>query len=149
MATSVAPAFKAALHTALVAAYPATVQVLYGRPGVNDWLAEDVVALLDVDATQDATVMGTRAREERFSLTVLVSSARGGGTEVQRTVTEAAYALLATLETTLRTDPGVTATCRKAEVVGHLMAEDETTTGDGVLGRVCEIAASIAVQARI
>jgi hypothetical protein len=69
--------------------------------------------------------------------------------EVQRTVTEAAYALLATLETVLRTDPGVTATARRAEIAGHLMAEDETVSGDGVLGRVCEIAASVAVQARI
>ena len=144
MATSAAPAFKAALYTACVAAFsPATVQVCYGKPGVEPW-ADDAVALLDVDATQVAAPMGTRAREETFTLTVLCSSYRGGGDEAQQTATEAAYGLLATLEGLLRTDPMVTGTARKAEVVGHLLAEDVYAQG-----RVAKVAAAIAVQARL
>jgi len=146
MATSVAPAFKAALYGALVTAYANNtppVQVCYGRPGLVPW-ADDVVALLEVDATQDTAALGNRNREERFNLTVLVSSYRGGGDEVAQATTEAAYALLATIETALRNDPDVADTCRVAQVVGHLLAEEAYAEG-----RVAEIAASIAVQARI
>ena len=144
MATSAAPAFKAALHAACVAAFPAgTVQVCYGRPGAEPW-ADDALALLDVDATQAAAPMGTRAREETFTLTVLCSSFRAGGDEMQQVATEAAYGLLATLEGLLRTDPNVTGTVRKAEVVGHLLAEESYAQG-----RVAEVAAAIAVQARL
>ena len=148
MATSAVPAVKAALFAALQSAYPTGVQVCYGRPSAGAWLAEDVVALLDVDATQDAPLLGARAREESFRLTVLVSSARGG--DDQQATTEAAYALLATLEAALRADPTVAGTCRTAEVVGHLLREDEWVSPDGVfLGRVAEIAAAVAVKARI
>lgn len=148
MPTSAAPAVKAALVAAITAAAPASTQVIYGRPRPTDWLSPDVIAVLEVDATQDATVMGTRAREEKFTVTVLCSSWVGG--DDQQAATVAAYAALAVVEGALRTDPGLTALCRSAQVVGHLLAEDFTEAGDrDPAGRVAEIAAAINVVARI
>jgi hypothetical protein len=88
--------------------------------------------------------MGTRAREERFSMAVVCSSYRGGGDEVAQATTEAAYALLAVVEGVLRTDPSVSGTCRKAELGRHALTEEPTD-----VGRVAEIAAVVDVLARI
>ncbi len=142
---SAVPAVKAALITLLRAQYSAaSVQVFYGPP-TGTPVTDDAVAVIGADpADQEAVPMGTRAREERFSMVVVCSSYRGGGDEVAQATTEAAYALLAVVEGVLRTDPSVSGTCRKAELGRHALTEEPTD-----VGRIAEIAAVVDVLARI
>ena len=142
--SSAAPAVKAALVTALTSAFGTTVQVNYGPPGSAQ--SDDIIAVLDVRVTEVVATMGNRSREETLEIDVVVSSYRGGGTEIQQTVTERAYAVLAALETYLKTtDPSIGGTVRSnAGVIRHDMNEDSFATG-----RVTEIAATVLAFARI
>lgn len=151
MAASAGPAVKSALVSALTTAYAVsdpTVLVTYGHPGVV--VVPDIVAVMGVEAEQDPGPMrvSPATREERLSVSVVLSAYVGGGQEAQRTVTERAYALLAVLETALRADITLGGVCRKAQLTSYVLAEpDDPDTL--ALGRVAEIAAVVAVETRI
>lgn len=147
--SSAAPAVKAAVHALVVTALASepTVLVSYGQPAADGTpLPNDVVGVLGVEGTTEPGPMATtRPRDETLRVTVLVSSWRGGGPEVQQTVTERAYALLALVESAVRANPTLGGTVRTAAVVEHDLAEDIPPQG----GRVAEISAVIESVTRI
>jgi hypothetical protein len=102
VSVSKAPAFKAALFTAITAVMPSGVRVTYGHPGaIGD---DDIVAVRDVSFSQEVSTMSAqRSREETITCQVQFSCWRGGTD--QQTVTERAYYLLGLLEQYVQ-DPG-------------------------------------------
>jgi len=149
MPTSTGPTVKAALVAALTTAYAADslVRVFYGHPGPARF--DDMVAVMGVTSEQQHGPMGgTRPREETLRVTVVLSCYTGGGTEVQQTVTERAFALLGSMETALRTDPTLAGTCRWAQIESY---ESVEVTDPDIIetGRVTEIFATVLVQTRI
>lgn len=104
--TSTIPAFKAALFAALLARPAlADVQVSYGSPNPNP--RPEFIWLHDVDGAQEARALGRLARREDMSLEVRISVVKQG--RDQQAATERAFALLAELEDTVRTDPALDA----------------------------------------
>lgn len=147
MATSAAPAMKVALVSALQSAMPTGVQVSYGHPGST--MVEDLVAVMGVIAEQEVTTLATtRPRAETLRITVVVSCYRGGGPEVQQIVTERAYALLAYVESSIRTDPTIGGTVWRSllESADMVEADDPDVLAQG---RVTEISAVINAAARL
>lgn len=145
---SSAPAAKAALFTLCKQMFPQC-QVTYGHPGPNQ--RDDIVSIGDIASQQSVATMNAQARprEENLAITVIVSCYRGGGPEVQQTVTERAYELCALLETELQTtSPTLSGTVRAARVTAHTAIEswDQATIEKG---RVCEINMTVTCQARI
>jgi len=145
---SAAPTIKAALFSALQAAYTAPVQVCYGHPGTD--LENDIVSVGNVRSVQDvATMSSSRAREEVLEIDVTVSCYAGGGTEAQQPVTERAYVLAATLEDYLKgSGYSIGGTCRLARVVSHDLAESEDPE-ILALGRVAELTVTVEAVTRI
>lgn len=150
--SSAAPAFKAALFTACQTLYPVPALVTYGHPGNAS--ANDMIALMNVTSEQEVGPLSPqRRREETLTCDVVISCWRGGAD--QQTVTEAAYALLASLEDYLQ-DTGVTASTqitlggavRDARVTSHELAETEDPD-DMALGRLAEITATVTARVRI
>jgi hypothetical protein len=149
--STAAPAFKLALYNACVGLYPSAL-VTYGHPGAQS--VDDMVGVMNVTSDQEVGPLSPqRRREETLTVEVIFSCWRGGAD--QRTVTEAAYALLASLENYLQ-DTGVSAstqitlggTVRDARVMGHELAETEDPA-DMALGRLAEITATVTARARI
>jgi hypothetical protein len=149
--STAAPAFKLALYNACVGLFPSAL-VTYGHPGVQS--ADDMVGVMNVTSDQEVGPLSPqRRREETLTCEVIVSSWRGGAD--QRTVTEAAYTLLALLENYLQ-DTGVSAstqitlggTVRDARVTSHELAETEDPD-DMALGRLAEITATVTARVRI
>ena len=141
---------KAALHTMLAAAYAThapAVQVSYGHPGPT--VVEDLVAVTSVTAEQEPGPMrvGPRTREESLRIGVVISCYRGGGADVQQTVTEQAYALLTILEDALAVDPTIAGTVRWGQVESYELTEADDPD---VLarGRVTEITVTVQASAR-
>lgn len=103
---SAAPALKAALVTQLAVLFPAPTVVAYGPPG--EYLDDEVVAVTDITTTSQVHTSTTALREEVIDVTILFSVTNGGGAEIQQTVTERAYAMVASLENYLKvTSPTV------------------------------------------
>jgi hypothetical protein len=149
--STAAPAFKLALFNACVGLYPSAL-VTYGHPGAQS--ADDMVGVMNVTSDQEVGPLSPqRRREETLTIEVIFSCWRGGAD--QRTVTEAAYTLLALLENYLQ-DTGVSAstqitlggTVRDARVMGHELAETEDPA-DMALGRLAEITATVTARVRI
>ena len=151
MASSVAPALKAGLVAMLRTAFASDPAVLvsYGHPGPTS--APDIVGVMGVAADQSvATLAATQPREESLRVTVLVSCFVGGGDGAQQAATERAYALLALVESALRTDPTVAGIVRKSQVESHDLAEDIAPAAAGTpIGRVAELAVVLRAEARI
>lgn len=153
MASSVAPVLKSGLVTMLTTAFAdePTVRVSYGHPGLAP--EPDLVGVMGVLTEQETATLGNRSREETLRVAVTVSCAVGGGPEAQQAATERAYALLADIESALRTDPTVGGACRMAVVEGADLAEDiwwaEAYDPPVAVGRVAEITATIRAVARI
>jgi len=149
--SSVAPAFKDAFVTIANTIWgQATSQVLvsFGHPGQNQ--PDDIVGFLDVRTEQDPATLGTnRSREEVLELDVLVSCYRGGGPEVEKTVSDAAYGLLALLENYVRTtDTTVGGTVRECFLI-RTSSEGRTDPNEIAKGRTIEISATFQARARI
>ncbi len=143
-------AAKSALFTTLATAFATAapdVAVTYGHPGLNP--ADDLVAVMGVTADQEPGPMrvGPRHREETLRLTVVVSTFRGGGPEVQPLATAQAYALLAELEDALATDPTLSGTVRWAQIESYELAEADDPDVLAA-GRVAEISAVVMATAR-
>jgi len=142
MATSQVHAVKNALVTVLTALWPAPVWVGYGHPGTLR--VNDMIAVMDATAVQVGGPMGgPRVREETIQAQVLFSVYRGGND--QATVTARAFAMLAALETSLRTDPtlGITG-ARLGQVTSIDLAEEASTSG-----RVAELAVAVQIVVRL
>lgn len=146
------PTLRAALVSVIETALAAETEVLvsYGHPGPVD--AADIVAVMASEPDEPQTIGPMRTtphtREESVRTTVTVSCWRGGGREVQQTVTERAFTLVALIESALRADVTLSGTVRMAQVVGVALfdATDPETLANG---RVSEVEMSIRTQARI
>lgn len=123
---SSAPAFKAALLTALQARSGLSgVTVSYGAPAGGAG-AREFVALADIDGTQEYATLGAtaaaRRKDETFTMTVYCSVLREG--QMQQECTERAFALAAEVEDAVREDPEVGGTVRVAEVASPFSLEE-------------------------
>lgn len=148
MSGTVAATFKAAILAMCQTAFPEPVQVTYTPPLPDQYLADEIVGLGDLEATLDPATMGLpRSREERGSLGLIISVFNGGAD--QQTVTERAYAMLATLEAALRADYSVGGVVRWATVSAHELAEAPSVVDGVVTGRVAEMSLTITYQARV
>jgi len=138
---------KAALVSMLTTAYASAhpeVAVYPGHPGPVD--VADLVAVTSVAAQQEPGPMrvGARTREESLRITAVISCYRGGGVEVQPTVTAAAFTLLGVLEDAIADDPTLAGTVTWAQVESYDLAEADDPDILAA-GRVSEI--SVVVQA--
>lgn len=141
--SSAAPAVKAALVTQLTTALGSSVLVCYGPPGTNQ--PDDIVAVLDMRADLAFLAMGGQ-REEDLSIDFKASVYRGGGAEVQQTVTERAYALMAAVETYLKTtDPTIGGTV----LTNSLVARYELTETASTEGRLADLDFTVTATAVI
>jgi hypothetical protein len=151
---SAVPALKVALLALLRSLYPEAA-VSYGPPQ----LLTDVMASVgDAEVEHERPTAGgpTRSREEVADIEVILSCAAHGDGEsledAQREATEAAYGMLAVLETHFRDRAAATlgGACRDALVRTHKLAEYVSTDPDGyVTGRVGEITATVTCRTRI
>lgn len=88
-----AKAAKAALVTVCRTVWPSPVEVFYGPVGVYE--ADDYAEILDVSFNEGVPRLSPlRKRWHEFTITGRLTSARGGGDEVQQLVTEACLDLL-------------------------------------------------------
>lgn len=116
MATSTAPAFMDALHTALAARSGLSgVRVNYG-PALPD-PGRESLNILGLSGNQEWASLGRLAKEEVYTVQVMILVIREG--QQTQPAVERAYALLAELEDQLRetvTSPTMTSTVRVASV---------------------------------
>jgi len=88
-----AAAAKAALVTVCTTLWPDPVVVFYGPCGTDE--PDDYAEILDVSFTEgEPRLSPLRKRWHDFTITGRLSVYRGGGTEIQQTVTERATTLL-------------------------------------------------------
>lgn len=130
--------------------------VYYGHPGLER--PDNIISVMgDVESTQELAPVGPlRKREEFLTLHVTISAFMGGtGSELQKAVTEHAFALLQSLEAGVQADPtlGITPPdrCRALALTGYQKVEaaaKNKNTGT-VTGRITEIAAEFTTAARI
>jgi len=105
VATSTIPTLKKNLQTLLQARAGLTgVQVSYGYPGPEP--EAEYIWLADAKGDQHAATIGTRSRNERYTLRILIYTQNSDPAD-QQTPTERAFALFAEIEAQLRTDPQV------------------------------------------
>lgn len=146
---SAAPAAKAALVSMMTTALSAqSVRVFYGHPGfIPDG---DIVAVTNVIGEQEPGPLraAPATREETLRLIVVVSCYRGGGTGAQQAATERAFALLALVESAIRTDVTLGGTVRMAQVESFEL--DEPDDPDILAkGRVAEISVVVRASQRV
>ncbi len=143
--TSSVHAFKNALVDGL-AGRPALagVQVVSAPLTAKD-AARESIQLGDVDGEQEWSALGKLAREERYTVDVMVWVVRPGSDEaVFRDVRGRAFALFAEVETFLRSDPTVGNVARVSAI-----RRPEVTEGANPEGRVCRIDFQVAVEKRL
>lgn len=141
MTTSAIPLVKAGLVATLKTLLPDPVFVSYGHPGT--YRTDDMVAVMDARSSQAHVVMTpTRPRDETVEVDVVFSTFRD---DTQDVVTARAFAMLALLETYIRSDPsaGISGG-RMALVHDYALAEQA-----GVSGRVAEIAVKVTLTVRL
>lgn len=146
---SAAPAFKYAFwECAVELNADSDVQVAYGHPGT--YLADDVIAVTRIHAEQDSASLSTnRSREEKLTLTVVVSVFRGGGPEAELVASNRAYELLGDLERFMRLDDTtVRGTVRECFLDEH-DSDGETRPELIAAGRTIEIEAKFVAYARV
>ena len=150
MATSKGKILKANLFTLCQSLFPPPVLVSYGLP-TNDQ-PNDIVAITEAGTadqergSQEARTYGTnRSRDETTYISILISSWRG--TTDQQIVTELVFDAMATIETSLRSDPTIGGAVREADI--DAWALTETDFQDLSQGRYAEISVSIRARHRI
>lgn len=143
--TSSIHAFKNALVDGLLArAGLAGVQVV-SAPLTSKDAARESIQLGDVDGEQEWSALGKLAREERYTVDVMVWVIRPGGDEgVVRDVRGRAFAIFAEVEDFLRADPTVFSVARVSAI-----RRPEVTEGANPEGRVCRIDFQVAVEKRL
>ena len=141
-------AFKDAAYTIGVALWPSGVQVTFGHPGVTQ--LDDIVAFMDVSASQEPATFGTnRSREETLELKVMFSCFRAGGPDMEKVAFDRAIELQAQLETAFRvTDTTTGGSVRECFLTDIRVssATDEQTLSKG---RLVEIEATYTAKARV
>ena len=109
---STAPAFKAALLTALQARTGLSgVTLSYGVPLGSP---REFIALADLSGSQEFATLGALRKDETYVLDVYVSVLREGNQ--QQTCTERCFAIAAEIEDELRTNVTMSGTVRVAEL---------------------------------
>lgn len=149
MTATVAGALRSALPAVIAAAIddPA-VQVGLGMPWPQT--AQDLIAVGGVESQLEPGPMGPqRSRDETLTVEVLISVFRPGGQDQEQVASDRAYELLGAIERHLRmVDPTVGGLVRACLLTGHRMESDPFDDGTG-MGRVVEVLATFAAQARI
>jgi len=113
VATNTITAMRAALITALAArAGLDGVQIGYGMP--SGALQREHILLGPVDGTQEYRALGTARKFDDYTVSLFISVTREGTN--QQAADERALALMAEVESELRTDPTVGGTVLTAEV---------------------------------
>jgi hypothetical protein len=137
--TTTAPAVKAAAVAALRQALPAQ-QVSYGFPG-DGQLESELVFFGSIDGTEDWAELGRGARDERYTINLILNVQHSGQT--QQEVTERAFALLAAADLALTNSslvppPGwaLLQFTRLVERPGDAAREAEITAGLRVYARI-------------
>ena len=143
--TSSVHAFKNALVDGLLArAGLVGVQVM-SAPLTSMDAARESIQLGDVDGEQEWSALGKLAREEHYTVDVMVWVLRPGSDEaVYREVRGRAFALFAEIEAFLRADPTVGNVARVSAI-----RRPEVTEGANPEGRVCRIDFQVAVETRL
>ena len=143
--TSSVHAFKNALVDGLLARPGlAGVQVV-SAPLTSKDAARESIQLGDVDGEQEWSALGKLAREEHYTVDVMVWVLRPGSDEaVYREVRGRAFALFAEIEAFLRADPTVGNVARVSAI-----RRPEVTEGANPEGRVCRIDFQVAVEKRL
>lgn len=132
MATSTAPAIKAALTAALEAAFAAdtAVEVSYGAIALDEMRRQHVfLAGIAIDQTWAA--IGARKRDEDLVLDGAVAVMTPGLTQQQ--ATERAFELLAVVEDTLRSNVTVDGRAIQAAIKPRRLLETLEELGRGAL----------------
>ena len=152
---SAAPLVKAALYAGLTGLYAADqlVQVIYGPRGV---LARpDLISVGAVRTQVDVATIGPgRARDETHEVTVIFSTSRQGATaDLQQTVTERVYALVAAFDAWLIASPNETLAIAGGVQtwarVTELDLTEPDTAEDLAKGRQAYITTTVRVRTRI
>jgi hypothetical protein len=117
---STAPAFKAALLTALTARSGLSgVTISYGVPlGAP----REFIALTDLSGSQEFAALGALRKDETYVLDVYVSTLREGNQQQQ--ATERCFAMAAEIEEVLRTNVTMSGTVRVAELLQPFSLEE-------------------------
>ena len=117
---STAPAFKAALLTALTARSGLSgVTISYGVPlGAP----REFIALTDLSGSQEFAALGALRKDETYVLDVYVSTLREGNQQQQ--CTERCFAMAAEIEDELRTNVTMSGTVRVAELLSPFQLEE-------------------------
>lgn len=147
--STAAAAFKDAAYGVGVTLWTGDpVQVTFGHPGVTQ--LDDIVAFMDVSASQEPATFGTnRSREETLELKVMFSCFRAGGPDMEKAAFDRAVELQAELETSFRvTDTTVGGSVRECFLTDIRIASatDEQTLAKG---RLVEIEATYTAKARV
>lgn len=117
---STAPAFKAALLTALTARTGLSgVTLSYGVPLTAP---REFIALGGISGSQEFAALGALRKDETYVLDVYCSVLREGNQ--QQTCTERCFALAAEIEDELRTNVTMTGTVRVAELLQPFQLEE-------------------------
>jgi hypothetical protein len=117
---STAPAFKAALQTALTARTGLSgVTVSYGAPTQGP---RESITLGDISGSQEFAALGALRKDEIYTLDVFVSVLREGSQAKQ--CTERCFAIAAEIEDELRTNVTMSGTVRVAEVQSPFQLEE-------------------------
>jgi hypothetical protein len=153
--TSTVPAFLDALKTALEAraAIPGNPLAPIGeRPAVTIATAPsgdadplEAVELIGARETQEWGAIGHRRRNEEYTVGAVVFIVRRGAGEARaKEARDRAYAILAELEDTLRTDPGVSGTVRQSQITEIVLDQDFNDNGRwAALGITIEVKAEL------
>lgn len=117
---STAPAFKAALLTALGArAGLAGVTISYGAPLSAP---REFIALADISGEQEFATLGALRKNETYTLEIYCSVLREGNQ--QQACTERCFELAAEIEDELRTNPTMSGTVRVAQLRSPFSVEE-------------------------
>ena len=117
---STAPAFKAALLTALQARTGLSgVTLSYGAPLQGP---REFIALGDISGSQQFAALGALRKDETYVLDVYVSVLREGNQ--QQSCSERCFALAAEIEDELRTNVTMSGTVRVAELLSPFQLEE-------------------------
>ena len=131
-ATTTIPALRAALKTALEARSGlAGVQVSHGVPRA---IARESIMLGDVDFTQQAVSArgtGQHSRRENYTLALHIWVDSQGND--QKATSDRAFALMAEIESQLRTDPSVSGTVHVAQIEGGKLEEQASDNARAAL----------------
>lgn len=152
MSVSKAPAYRAAMFTLIKTALvgQAEVEINYGL--ISPSKPDDLVLISAVGKSGQFKAIGAQSIDEYLDLRITISCARGGddlvnGVSTQQIASERAWALLALVETRVRSDVTLGGLvnwciCSRAE-------EIESQEEDGIKDRYADITATFTAQTRI